>query len=117
MASTREAILEAAMRGFGAKGFEATGIREIAAAAGCNVAAISYHFGGKEGLRAACAEHIFALMGAALAPARSPDPPRDPAEAEAMLAGLVRSLVRFLLLQPDGQLVAGSRAPLAKSVR
>ena len=71
MATTREAILEAALRGFGEKGFEATGIREIAAGAGSNVASISYHFGGKEGLRAACAEHIVALMGAVLAAARS----------------------------------------------
>jgi AcrR family transcriptional regulator len=108
MAGTREAIVEAAMRGFGEKGFEATGIREIAAAAECNVAAISYHFGGKEGLRAACAEHIVELMGRVLAAARPADAlPSDPAAAEAMLAGLVRSLVGFLLLQPDGQLVAG----------
>ena len=38
------------MRGFGEKGFAATSIREIAALAGSNIASISYHFGGKEGL-------------------------------------------------------------------
>ncbi|HET9070028.1 MAG TPA: CerR family C-terminal domain-containing protein [Amaricoccus sp.] len=108
MATTREAILEAALRGFGEKGFAATGIREIAAAAGCNVAAISYHFGGKEGLRAACAEHVVARMGAVLAAARAGEPaPADPAAAEATLSGLVRVFAYFLLLQPDGQLVAG----------
>ena len=69
---TREAIIEAAMRGFGEKGFAATGIREIAALAGTNVASISYHFGGKEGLRAACAEHIVDADGRASSPRPAP---------------------------------------------
>ena len=65
------AIVEAAMRGFAEKGFAATSTREIAALAGTNVASISYHFGGKEGLRAACAEHIVELMGGVLAAGRA----------------------------------------------
>jgi AcrR family transcriptional regulator len=105
MATTREAILEAALRRFGEKGYDATGVREIAAAAGSNLASISYHFGGKEGLRAACAEHIVARMGAVLAPARPGD--ALPSQPEATLAALVRNLVRFLLTEPQGQLVAG----------
>jgi TetR/AcrR family transcriptional regulator, regulator of cefoperazone and chloramphenicol sensitivity len=105
--STREAIVAAALRGFGEKGFQATGVREIAAAAGSNIASISYHFGGKEGLRAACAEHIVALMGRVLAAGRTDAPPPDPRAAEAALTALVRSLVRFLLVEPDGRLVAG----------
>lgn len=106
--TTRETIIEAALRGFGEKGFEATGVREIAAAAGSNIASISYHFGGKQGLRAACAEHIVALMGKVLAAARPEEAlPSDPAAAEATLEALVRSLVRFLLLEREGQLVAG----------
>jgi AcrR family transcriptional regulator len=32
------------------RGYDGTAIRDICAAAGCNVAAVSYHFGGKEGL-------------------------------------------------------------------
>jgi AcrR family transcriptional regulator len=107
MTTTREAIIEAALRGFGEKGFAATGIREIAAAAGSNVASISYHFGGKEGLRAACAEHVVARMAAVLAAGSGAPPPITPEAAEATLAGLVQSLAVFLLLQPDGQLVAG----------
>jgi AcrR family transcriptional regulator len=106
--TTREAIVEAALRGFGEKGFEATSVREIAAAAGTNIASISYHFGGKEGLRDACAEHIVALMGRVLAAAPTGEAlPPDPAAAAEALTGLVRSLVGFLLLQPQGQLVAG----------
>jgi len=106
--TTREAIIEAALRGFGEKGFDATGVREIAAAAGTNIASISYHFGGKEGLRDACAAHIVALMGRVLAAARTGEAlPPDPTAAAEALTRLVRSLVGFLLLEPQGQLVAG----------
>ena len=105
---TRTAIIEAAMRGFGERGFAATGIREIAALAGTNVASISYHFGGKEGLRAACAEHIVEVLGEVLAAARTGNsPPEDPEAAERALAALVHAFVRFLLLEPQARLVAG----------
>jgi AcrR family transcriptional regulator len=108
VATTREAIIEAGLRGFGEKGYEATGIREIAAAAGSNVASISYHFGGKEGLRDACAAHVVTLMETVLATVRPGDGlPASPEAAAEALARLVRSMVRFLLLEPDGQLVAG----------
>ena len=106
--STRDEIVQAAMRGFAEKGFEATSIREIAALSGSNVAAISYHFGGKEGLRSACAEHIVGLLGGVLAAAGpATPPPDDPDAAKALLAALARTLVRFLLLQPEARLAAG----------
>lgn len=47
---TRADLIEAAVEVFAAKGFEAGSVREIARAAGANLAAVSYHFGGKEGL-------------------------------------------------------------------
>ncbi|WP_338766441.1 CerR family C-terminal domain-containing protein [Massilia sp. METH4] len=47
---SRERLLQAAMRLFGAQGFNATSTREIALAAGANVAAIAYYFGDKAGL-------------------------------------------------------------------
>jgi AcrR family transcriptional regulator len=103
---TRTAIIEAAMRGFAEKGFEATSTREIAALAGTNIASISYHFGGKEGLRDACAGHIVELMGKVLAAADGPPPP-DPEAARRMLTALVRHMVGFLLLEPQARLVAG----------
>ena len=43
-------LLDAAEAVFAEKGFDAAGIREITAQAGCNVAAINYHFGSKENL-------------------------------------------------------------------
>lgn len=48
-AATREKILEAAESLFAAQGFSAS-VRHITADAGCNLAAVSYHFGGKERL-------------------------------------------------------------------
>jgi len=60
--ATRAALVRAALDLFGDKGFEATSTREIAAAAGANIAAIAYHFGGKGGLRLACADFVVATI-------------------------------------------------------
>ncbi len=48
--NTRERILDQAERLFAAKGFEAVSVREITRAAGSNLAAVNYHFGGKDNL-------------------------------------------------------------------
>ena len=47
---TRERLLETAERLFAEKGFDATSVRVITAEAGCNLAAVNYHFGGKDQL-------------------------------------------------------------------
>lgn len=49
----RERLLHTALRLFAEKGFAKTSTREIAQAAGANIAAISYYFGDKAGLYAA----------------------------------------------------------------
>jgi TetR/AcrR family transcriptional regulator, regulator of cefoperazone and chloramphenicol sensitivity len=49
-ARARQRLLEESLRLFAHKGFAATSTREICQAAGLNVAAINYHFGGKDGL-------------------------------------------------------------------
>ncbi|SAI58746.1 TetR family transcriptional regulator [Bordetella ansorpii] len=48
--STREAILDAAEGLFAHHGYDGTSMRQITAAAGVNLAAVNYHFGGKEAL-------------------------------------------------------------------
>ena len=60
---TRAALIRAALKLFGRQGFEGTSTREIAALAKANIGSIAYHFGGKEGLRAACANHIVETIG------------------------------------------------------
>lgn len=49
-AGTRERILQAATALFAARGYRATTVRRITERAKANVAAVHYHFGGKEGL-------------------------------------------------------------------
>lgn len=53
-ASTRTALLQAGRRLFASTGYGATTVREIADAAGVNVALISRYFDSKEGLFEAC---------------------------------------------------------------
>jgi AcrR family transcriptional regulator len=58
-AQTRQRILETALHLFSQGGYDKTSVRDIAQAAQVNVAAISYHFGGKPGLyRAALTEPL-----------------------------------------------------------
>jgi AcrR family transcriptional regulator len=58
-AQSRERLLLAAMRLFAEQGFANTSTREIALAAGTNIASISYYFGDKAGLyRAAFSDHV-----------------------------------------------------------
>jgi AcrR family transcriptional regulator len=47
---TRERILLASQKLFADKGFDATSVRDITTEAGCNVASVNYHFGGKDNL-------------------------------------------------------------------
>lgn len=47
---TRDRLIEAAERLFSTRGYAATSVRDLTTEAGCNVAAVNYHFGGKERL-------------------------------------------------------------------
>ncbi len=49
-AHTRERLLDVAERLFASRGFAAASVREITTAAGSNLAAVNYHFGGKHNL-------------------------------------------------------------------
>lgn len=54
----RELLLNAAIPLFAKKGFSGTSVKDIADKAGVNVALVSYHFGGKEGLYKTCIENF-----------------------------------------------------------
>jgi AcrR family transcriptional regulator len=59
----RERILDAASRLIAARGYKATTVRDIATAAGLNLAMIHYYFGNKEGLyRTLFEEKVFAVQ-------------------------------------------------------
>lgn len=46
----RERLLEVAEEFFCERGFDGTSVRDLAGAAGCNIASVNYYFGGKEKL-------------------------------------------------------------------
>ncbi|MEC9343221.1 MAG: CerR family C-terminal domain-containing protein [Pseudomonadota bacterium] len=111
--ATRLALVEAALDRFGAKGYDAASTREIAAAAGANIASIAYHFGGKEGLRRACAEHVAGFIGSVARAAFGEDFDSIEKHAAALPPGIARveleqgmaRFLRFLLLQPQTALI------------
>ncbi len=66
--SAASRLIEVAIEQFGQNGLSAVGTRAIAEAAGMQMSAITYHFGGKEGLYLACARHIAQQMNERIAP-------------------------------------------------
>jgi AcrR family transcriptional regulator len=61
--ATRERIVKAAARVFAEHGFDGAGVRAIVARAAVNQAAISYHFGSKEGLYRAVLHAALQALG------------------------------------------------------
>lgn len=97
-AGTRQALVQAAMRLFGERGYDGSSIRAIAAEAGTNSASIDYHFGGKDGLRRACAEAVAGRLGAVILPVleAAGDSP-DAATAQRTIETIVANMARFVL--------------------
>ncbi|WP_429885467.1 TetR/AcrR family transcriptional regulator [Geoalkalibacter halelectricus] len=62
---TKQRLLDAAEQLFARDGFHSTSLRAITRAAGVNLAAVSYHFGGKEALVEAVFERRLAPLNAA----------------------------------------------------
>lgn len=61
--ATREKLLNASIDVFGRYGYDGASTRQLAEAAGVNLQAIPYYFGGKEGLYLASAEFLAAQIG------------------------------------------------------
>ncbi len=102
---TRLALIRAALVLFARNGYEATTTREIASTAKANIGSIAYHFGGKEGLHAACAQHIVeTIRGIAGEALDGPDIPADlpPEMAVALLESLIERMVGFIVARPEG---------------
>ena len=59
---TRDRLIEVAAEMFADRGLEKTTVRDICAAAGANVAAVNYHFGGKDGLYQAVVQTAIRVM-------------------------------------------------------
>lgn len=90
-------LVAAGLHLFGRYGFEATSTRALAARAGTNISSIAYHFGGKEGLRLACADAVAAAIGQ-VAQAIPADPGAiGCGQARRILRRLMRRMVTFLV--------------------
>lgn len=79
--TTRARIRDTAIDVFGAQGFTA-GVRSIATAAGVSPGLVNHHFGSKDGLRAACDEHVLRVI-------------RDSKTASAAPAAMMEQLARL----------------------
>jgi len=95
----RDKLIHAAIERFGKRGFDGVGTREIAAAVDTPMSSITYHFGGKEGLYLAAAEHIFDHIHDVLA-SDGLQLPGDDATREQRMAGvcaMIRAAGAFML--------------------
>lgn len=95
-------LVEAAIDLFGREGMAAVGTRAVADAAGAQMSAITYHFGGKAGLYRACAEHIVGQMRARIDPvlaqaAVACDAEGGPEEAQTALQMILAGFAAFML--------------------
>lgn len=108
---TRLALIHAALTLFARQGFDGTSTREIAALAKANIGSISYHFGGKDGLRMAVADHIVSTMQAIAGPAlgsldASLSAGMDSDSARRQLHLVLERMVGFLIARPEaGEIV------------
>lgn len=99
--ATRAALIEAGLKLFGTHGYDAVSTRQLADAADGNIGSIAYHFGGKQGLRLACAQFVAERIITVAAPAISAPLPTDPAIAVAMMEGAIERFSRFLVSSRD----------------
>lgn len=104
--SSAETILRVATEMFAQHGYHGTSIREIARTAGVNVAAISYHFGGKDGLYRAVFRSEFFEEMELFDPVLhniTDERLRDPHQIYLILEGIYGSLVDFTVQNPEKQ--------------
>lgn len=97
-------LLDTAIDQFGRLGFEGASTREIAAASNTAMSSITYHFGGKEGLYLAAADHIATsvaqVQGPALEAARAMGSTREGA-IDALL--LLLDSFAQMMLRPESE--------------
>ena len=98
-----QTLLDVAIDQFGRHGFEGASTREIARASGTAMSSITYHFGGKEGLYLAAADHIAAQIREMQAPAVAAAREAGQASREAAVQALLDLLDSFaqMMLHPE----------------
>ncbi len=101
--TTRSRLIEAGLDIFGEHGYTGATTRMIADRGGVNLAAIPYHFGGKEGLYGAVIGHIITTVRGQLDPVLGEIEERlgqgrpEPGEAQELLQKFLGRLVDFVV--------------------
>lgn len=115
--TTRQRLLDAAQDLFTSRGFEATGTREIAAQAGCNLSLIKYYFGSKEGLLREVLSHYIASVGDRLQEAVSLDGSAEQ-RVEAIIGRMIEHMSRnAAVLRLIFREVCSDTSPVATELR
>jgi AcrR family transcriptional regulator len=101
---TRTRLIESAILHFSAKGFDGTGIREIAKGANANSALVAYHFCGKEGLYLEALRAIFSRKISPVTQLSGLPPAGTPGARKAALLGFQNYIQAFVteLMSCDG---------------
>ncbi len=100
---TRDALLDAAENLFSTRGYASVGIREIADAAGANVASIKYYFGSKKELYLEAVRRVMTRGDGESAWSELAPVPTEPADAADKLLRFLRVFLRHLI--PPGSTV------------
>jgi AcrR family transcriptional regulator len=107
---TRERILRQAQRLFARKGYGATSLRELAAAAGVRLFTIQHHFGSKQRLYAELVGRWDREVEAVLSPVLA-----EPAQGQHLVARVVDTLFDFFLAN-RARVAINARAGLGEGV-
>lgn len=101
---TRTRLIKSAILHFAAKGFDGTGIREIAKGANANSALVAYHFCGKEGLYMEALKAIFSRKVSPVSQLADLPPAGAPGARKAALQGIQNYIRAFIteLMSCDG---------------
>lgn len=94
---TRQRLIEAAETIFAEKGFKDANVREICVRAGANIAAVNYHFGGKDHLYIETVRHAYQSLSAAVPMPEWP----DPTPPETRLHDFIKTFLHRLLRNPN----------------
>jgi AcrR family transcriptional regulator len=93
-------LLDIAIREFGEKGLDGASTRGIAGAAGTAMSSITYHYGSKQGLYLAVADHIAAQMARDMLPVLNLEdtaPLGDPAAARAKIHHILTAFAERMM--------------------
>ena len=103
----KKRILEAAVSLFAARGYDAVGVRQIAAEAGVNISMISYYFNGKLGILKAILDDFYTAYHAIITGVLKNDEP-----PEESVRKIIRGLIRYVKENTDITLIAFDTIPL-----